>query len=234
MQKTLMLLGCAGTLMLPSLARAQEVPLSPIGSFSVTPYLGLGFQSEYHDAVVEFDDGDRELLRLEPGTGIVIGVQAGYRVGSSLTAQANLSYSAPAAEYVEDNEVRPSVDVKTILFELGVLHDLSTFPVGANVASFLVGGGLSLTFHSFDPFQWDDVFIEPSSTSFGVHGLAALDIPLASKLTFRGQVKLTVTSLALGDLNDKIALAEGNLIVNPLDGGIGTYLVLSAGVTIRP
>ncbi len=46
-------------------------------------------------------------------------------------------------------------------------------------------------------------------------------------------MKLTASSLSLGDLNDKIALAEGDPIVNPLDGGISTYFVLSAGVTIR-
>ena len=233
MNKSFLLLVSAAVLLLPGPARAQAVPLSPLGSFWVTPYVGVGFQGEYHDAVVQFADGDRELLRLEPGSAIVYGVHAGYRSGTALTVQASLSLSVPEATYVEDNNIRPKVDLKTTQFDLGLLYDLSTFPVAGRIAPFLIGGGLSFTFHSFDPFRWDDDFIEPSSTSIGVHGLAALDIPLAPKLSLRGQAKLTATSLSLGDLNDKIGLAEGTAIANTLDGGISTYLVLSAGLTFR-
>ncbi len=173
------------------------------------------------------------MLRLDPGTAIVYGVQAGYRTGMAVTLQANLSYSVPEATYVEDNNTRPSVDVKTTQLELGLLYDVSTLPIADKIAPFLIGGGLSLTFHSFDPFQWSGDFIQPSTTSIGAHGLVALDIPLAPKVSLRGQAKLTASKLALGDLNDKIAFADGNAIVSSLDGGISTYFVLSAGLTFR-
>lgn len=233
MKRMFLLLACAGVLLLPGQGWAQTAPLSPLGSFWLTPYLGIGFQGEYHDAVVQFADGDRELLRLDPGSAIVYGVQAGLRTGTAVTVQANLTYSVPKARYIEDTDIRPNVDLKTTQLELGLLYDVSTFPIGGKIAPFLIGGGLSLTFHSFDPFRWDDVFIQPSSTSIGVHGLAALDIPLAPKVSLRGQAKLTASSLALGDLNDKIAFAEGTAIASSLDGGISTYFVLSAGLTFR-
>ncbi len=233
MKTRFLLLACAGVLLLPGQGWAQVTPVSRLGSFWVTPYLGVGFQGEYHDGIIEFANGDRELLRLDPGSAIVLGVQAGYRTGTAVTLQLNLAYSAPEARYIEDNNIRPSVDVKTTQLELGLLYDLSTFPIADKIAPVLIGGGLSLTFHSFDIFRWDDTFIEPSSTSIGVHGLAALDIPLAPKISLRGQAKLTASSLALGDLNDKIAFAEGTAIVNSLDGGIATYFVLSAGLTFR-
>ena len=233
MKNRFLLLACAGVLLLPGQGWAQTTPSSPLGSFWVTPYLGVAFQGEYHDGLVQFADGDIELLRLDPGSALVYGVQAGYRTGMAVTLQANLSYSVPEARYIEDNNIRPGVDVKTTQLELGLLYDLSTFPIADKIAPFLIGGGLSLTFHSFDPFQWSGDFIQPSSTSIGVHGLAALDIPLAPKISLRGQAKLTASSLALGDLNDKIAFAEGTAIVNSLDGGISTYFVLTAGLTFR-
>lgn len=193
----------------------------------MTPYIGIGFQGEYHDAIVQFTDGNLELLRLEPKSAIVYGVTAGIRAGTAWTVQANLSTSTPEATYVEDNNVRPNMDVRTTQVELGLLYDLSTFDVGEKIAPFMVGGGLSLMLHSFDPFQWDGTLIEPSSTSIGAHGLAALDLPLSPKVSLRGQAKLTVTSLSLGDLNDKIGFAEGTAILNPLDGGLSTYMVIS-------
>ncbi len=101
MKKSFLLVTSAAALLLPGLlpgsARAQAVPLSPLGSFWLTPYVGVGFQGEYHDAVVQFADGDRELLRLEPGNAIVYGVHAGYRSGTVLTMQASLSLSVPEA-----------------------------------------------------------------------------------------------------------------------------------------
>ena len=231
---SLLLVGILGIALVPTYAGAQAPSPSPVGSFCIAPYLGVGFQSEYHDGLVQFADGDLELLTLDPGSGVVFGARAGYRFAPSWTAQANLGYSKSDAQYVEDGTIRPDVGLSTTQLELGVLYDMGSFPVGGKSAQFFLGGGLSLTFHSFDPFQWDGTFIEPSSTSLGVHGVVGLDIPLTPMLSLSSQAKLTVTSLSLGDLNDKIALAEGEAIVQPLDGGIGTYFVLSVGVTIRP
>lgn len=232
-RNTFVILGCVGALLLPSSAGAQSTPLSPIGSFWVTPYLGIGFQGEYYDDVVQFSDGGTDFLRINPGSGLVYGVQLGYRFRPSWTLQVNVASSAPDAEYVEDLRLRPDVELRTSQLEVGVLYDLSTFPVGGKIAPFLLGGGLSLTFHSLDRFTWGGQFVEPSSTSIGVHGLAALDIPLAPKVSLRGQAKFAVISLSLGDLEEKIAFAEDGGVTATLDSGITTYLVISAGVTVR-
>ncbi len=51
------------------------------------------------------------------------------------------STSTPEATYVEDNDVRPDVDLRTTQLELGLLYDLSTFPVAGKIAPFMIGGG---------------------------------------------------------------------------------------------
>ena len=76
--------------------------------------------------------------------------------------------------------------------------------------------------------------IRPSATSIGAHALAALDIPLAPRLTFHGQAKLTLTPLSRGDLEEKIAAAEGGGVTATLDGGTSTYFQLLVGAAYRP
>ncbi len=230
---TFLLLGFAGGLLLPASAGAQSTPLSPIGSFWVTPYLGVGFQGTYYDDVVQFSDGGMDFLKIDPGSALVYGVQLGYRHRSTWTVNLNVATSSPDAQYVEDLELRPDVDLRTTQLEVGLLYDLSSFPVGGKIAPFLIGGGLSLTFHSLDRFTWGGNFIEPSNTSIGVHGLAALDIPLVPKVSLRGQAKLAVISLSLSDVEEKIAIAEGGGVTATLDSETTTYFVISVGVTVR-
>lgn len=231
------LLGCAA-LFLPGPAfaqarRAMRV-LEPLGQFWVTPYLGVGFQNRYYDGVVRFSDGSTKFLTIDPGTDIVFGAQVGYRFRRAWTLYGNVATSSPDAGYVENLNLRPDVGLRTTQVEGGVLYDLRTFPVGGKIAPFSIGGGLSLTVHSLHRFTWDGNFIEPSTTSVGVHGLAALDIPLAPKLSLRGQAKLTLSRLARGDLEDKIAFAEGGGVTGRLDGKTLANFLISGGVTIRP
>ncbi len=232
-RNTFVILGCAGALLLSSSAGAQSIPLSPIGSFWVTPYLGIGFQGEYYDDFVQFSDGGSDFLTINPGSGLVYGVQLGYRFRPSWTLHVNLATSSPDAEYKRDLKPQGDVELRTSQLEVGVLYDLSTFPVGGKIAPFLLGGGLSLTFHSLNRFRWKREVIEPSTTSIGVHGLAAIDIPLAPRVSLRGQAKFAAISLSLGDLEKKIAVAEPGDVTATLDSGTTTYLVISAGVTFR-
>ncbi len=113
MKNRFLLLACAGVLLLPGQGWAQAAVVSPLGSFWLTPYLGVGFQGEYHDAIVLFADGDTELLRLDPGSALVYGVQAGLRTGSAVTVQAHLSYSVPEARYIEDNNRNLTAALRT-------------------------------------------------------------------------------------------------------------------------
>lgn len=202
-------------------------------SLWVTPYLGIGVQGEYYDGVVQFSDGGTDLLRIDPGTGLVIGAQLGYRFRPALTLHVNVATSSPDADYVEDGTLRPDVELETTQLEAGLLYDLGSFPVAGAIAPLFIGGGLSLTFHSVDRFSWDGNVVQPSTTSIGVHGLIGLDVPVGPRVSVRGQGKVSVSPLARGGLEEKIALAEGGGVTASVDGGTSSYFVLSAGVTIR-
>jgi hypothetical protein len=129
--------------------------------------------------------------------------------------------------------LRPNVGLRSTQIEGGALYDLSTFPVAGKIAPLSVGGGLSLTIHTLNRFTWGGTFIQPRTTSLGVHGIAALDLPVAPKVSVRGQAKLVLSRLATGNLETKIAFAEGGGVTARLDTRTLTYLVISGGVTIR-
>lgn len=223
-----LLLPCSGSAQVKSAASA----LHPLGSVWITPYLGVGFQGKYYDGIVRFSNGATDRLTIDPGSAIVYGVALGYRFERAMSLNFNLATSSPDAQYVEGTTLRPNVGLRTTQLEAGLLYDLSQFPVANKIAPFAVGGGLTLTFHSVNRFTWGGTFIEPHTTSVGVHGLAMLDIPLAPNVSLRGQGKLTVSRLARRDLENKLAFAEG-VPSATVDGGTQSYFVLSAGVTLR-
>ena len=233
-QKVAGLASLLALFLLPNAARAQSTPESTMGSFWITPYLGVGFQGEYYDDFVQFSDGGTDFLTIDSRKRIVFGVEMGYRLQESWSLRFNLGTASPDAQYVEDLSLRPEAELKTTQFEMGLLYDLGTFPVGDKVAPFQIGGGLSATFHSLDRFSWDGGFINPRATSFGVHGLAAVDIPLGPKLSLRGQGKLSVTPLSFDDLEDKISAAEGGGVKANLESHTMTDIVFSVGLSIRP
>jgi opacity protein-like surface antigen len=232
-----------GVLLLPSLAAAQarpetrapqtRAPQAAQGIW-VAPYIGFGVQSAYYDGVVQFSDGSSAFLTVDPGTSAVLGMQLGYRFNPKWTLQVNLSTSSPNAAYIEDLAPRPDKSLRTNQFEAGVLYDATSFRVGRNKAPLSIGGGLSLTSHSMKQFTWNGNAIRPSTTSLGAHGLAALEIPLAPKLNFRGQAKVSVTPLALGDLEKKIAAAEGGGVTASLDSKTSIAFQMLFGVSYRP
>lgn len=231
------LIAC-GALLLPSSASSQSRPQprasKPAGAIWVAPYIGVGFQSSYYDDVVQFSDGSSDFLMVDPGTSVLLGLQLGYRFSPKWTLHLNASTSSPNAEYIEDLTPRPDNDLRTTQFEAGLLHDVAALRVGRDNAPLSIGGGLSMTSHSLRRFTWNGNAIRPSTTSVGAHGLAALDIPLAPKLNFHGQAKVSVTPLSLGDLEDKIAAAEGGGVTASLDAGTSTNFQLLFGVAYRP
>lgn len=91
-----------------------------------------------------------------------------------------------------------------------------------------------MTSHSLKRFTWNGNAIRLGTTSIGAHGLATLDIPVAPKLNFHGQAKLSLTPLSLGDLEEKIAAAEGGGLTATLDAGTSTYFQMLFGVAYRP
>lgn len=229
----------SGLLLLPNLADAQARRSRPQatkqpGNVWIAPYIGIGFQNAYYDGVVQFSDGSSEFLTVDPATSVLAGAQFGYRFSPKWTLHVNVSTTSPSAEYIEDLTPRPDNSLRTNQFEVGLLHDAASFRVGRDQAPIAIGGGLSVTNHSLKRFTWDGNAIRPSTTSIGAHGLAALEIPLAPKLNFRGQAKVSVTPLSLGDLEEKIAAAEGGAVTASLDGGTSVAFQMLFGVSYRP
>jgi hypothetical protein len=226
-------------LMLPGAADAQarpqaRTPQQRSSGVWVAPYIGVGFQSNYYDGVVQFSDGGTDFLTVDPGSTALIGLQIGYRVSPKWTLHGNISTASLNAQYIEDLTPRPDSDLRTTQIEAGALYDVGALRLGKDKAPISVGGGLSLTTHSMKQFTWNGNAIRPSTTSLGAHALAALDIPLAPKLTFHGQAKLSVTPLSLGDLEEKIAAAEGGGLTASLDAGTSSYFQLLFGAAYHP
>jgi len=215
-------------------ARQQARAPKPAGSLWVAPYFGAGFQSSYYDDAVLFSDGSSQFLTVDPGSSVLIGLQLGYRVSPKWTLHLNASTSSPTAEYIEDLEPRPDNNLRTTQIDAGLLYDVAAFQLGREKAPISVGGGLTLTSHSLKQLTWNGNAIRPSTTSVGLHGLAALEIPLASKINFRGQAKMSVSPLSLGDLEERIAAAEGGGVTASLDAGTSTSFQMLFGVAYRP
>ena len=224
-------------LLLPGVAGAQARTPTPAprrtSAVWIAPYLGLGFQSAYYDGVVQFSDGGSDFLTVDPGTSVILGAQLGYRFNPKWTLHLNVSTASPNATYVEDLTPRPDVDLRTTQFEAGLLYQVTTFRVGRETTPLAVGGGLSLTSHSVKRFTWNGNAIRPATTAAGAHALAALDIPLGPKLDFHGQAKLSVTPLSLGDLEEKLAAAQGGGVTAALDAGTSMYFQFVFGVAVR-
>lgn len=228
-----------GVLLLPNLAdaqarRAQPNPSGQHGKLWIAPYIGFGFQSAYYDDVVQFSDGTSEFLTVDPGSSVLAGAQFGYRFNPKWTLHVNVSTTATSAEYIEDLAPRPDNSLRTNQLEAGLLYDAASLRVGRDRAPLAIGGGLSVTNHSLKRFTWNGNAIRPGSTSIGAHGLAALEIPLASKLNFRGQAKVSVTPLSLGDLEEKIAAAQGGAVTASVDPGTSIAFQMLFGVSYRP
>lgn len=225
--------------MVPGSAGAQartqtRAPQPPSSGLWVAPYFGAGFQSAYYDGVVQFSNDSTAFLTVDPGTSVVLGIQLGYRLSPKWTLRGNISTASPSAEYIEDLQLRPENNLRTTQIEAGILYDAASLRVGRDKAPLSVGGGLSLTSHSIKNFIWNGNAIRPSATSIGAHALAALDIPLAPRLSLHSQAKLSMTPLSRGDLEEKLAAAEGGSVTATLDGGTSTYFQLLVGAAYRP
>jgi hypothetical protein len=230
----------AGTvLLLPAAAQSQArtpAPARPAAASRlwIAPYFGAGFQNNYYDGLVQFSDASSAFLTLDPGTSTVLGVQLGYRLSPKWSVQGSLSTAAPNASYIENLTLRPDQHLRTTQIDAGLLYDAAALRVGKDKAPITIGGGLSLTSHSIKNFLWNGNTIRPGATSVGAHVVAGLDIPLAPKVSFHSQAKLSLTPLSRGDLEEKIGAAQGGGVTATLDGGTSTYFQLNLGAAYRP
>ncbi len=215
--------------LLSSAAVADEESQPSRGRLTITPYVGLVFQSEYYEDFVLFRGEDPEFLLIEPETGPALGLDLAYLFTPKLAGYVQLSYLSTEARYIEDDNLRPDVDFDMLRLEAGVRYTLAS--LGAKRAPLFGGGGLSFTSHSVDNMRWDDRPVEASATSVGVHALLGIDYPVGSSLSLRGALKLSFTPLNLDELENEIAQAERELA--ELDGETSRVLELQFGLTIH-
>jgi hypothetical protein len=199
--------------------------------FRVTPLVGLGVWGDYYQGPVLFSDGDRDFLEIEPDAGVTVGLQLSYYLTERLAVYVGATYASPDADYVEDRNVRPDIELKTLDVDLGVLFDVARFG-SVTPSTFALGGGLSVVSHSPEGMVWDGERIEPTTTSLGVHGLGALDLGLTALLALRVQLELGVVALRLDDLEEALAFADNEAAAD-LDSEAVTYAQASIGLTLR-
>jgi hypothetical protein len=222
--RTLYITTLLATLSIATTVRAE--PAAP-RRFTLGVLVGLGAQSEYHDGPVRFSDGDVDFLSVDPGPSLQLGLSAAYLFGERLAGNLTLWYGNSDANYIENDNFRPDLEVSTTAIDLGVTYQI----VSTRKVRFAAGGGLTLAFQSVDRMVWDDNLIEPSTSAIGLHGLGVLDVPLTERVAFRALLRLGLSSPQLGDLEDELARAEGEAGADA-EGDSRTDVMLAAGVAI--
>lgn len=215
----------------PNFASAQNSTKTTHQKTWLSPSIGFGSQGTFYNGIISFSDSSVDFLMIDPGSAFTLGLEIGHRFQPSLTGYFSLSTSLAGARYIEDLTVRPKLDLRTTRFEFGILHDIGKIKSGPTWIPIQVGGGLSLVSTKLKNFTWDGILISSSSTSLGFHGLGALEIPFGPNTSFRGQIRLNFTSPSYGDLEKKIAAAEGGGVTASMDSGWITDLGIRAGVS---
>lgn len=186
---------------------------------------GVSNQSKYVESAVAFSDGGIDFISIQPETGLSIGLCAGYRFTPRVTGYLALIYANADADYVEDGNFRPQVEVATTTLDAGALFSATAgpkFELG-------VGGGISLASQDLDGARWNGNPIGSSTSAFGLHLLVAADFPVSANTSIRGQFRLAFLSQNLSDLEQDLAVADGELS-SRVDEDTITDLGLAAGV----
>jgi hypothetical protein len=217
----------AGAVLLLSSTPARGGPAPARARFSLTPHMGIVAESEYVEGPVQFSNGDVDFISIDPDTGLLVGLDVGYRFGERLSGFVALSYATADAGYVEKDNLRPDVDLDTVRIQPGLLFDVASF----GSTTLAIGGALSFDFVSVDRLVWHDRLVHPDTTEVGLLGLAALDVGLTNRLSLRAQLGLEVSHPFLGDLEDNLALAEGERGAD-IDADTRTALLLGVDLAI--
>lgn len=199
----------------------------PAAKVSLTPHLGVVGESRFVDGPVAFSDGGVDFIRIDPDTGILLGLEIGVLFRPKLRGVLALSYASADATYFEDNELRPDLDIDTIRIQPGVM--VTVLQAGKTDLAF--GGGLTIARYAIDNMIWNDTVISPGSTSIGLFGAGALDVALTPKVAFHTHLALELNRPAYGDLEDALAFAD-NEAGATVDHDGRTALVFVVGVAI--
>ena len=75
-------------------------------TLSITPHVGVVSESAFVDGLVRFSDGDTDFISIEPRTGILLGVELGYRFRPKVSGVLALSYTTASVRYIEKDNFR--------------------------------------------------------------------------------------------------------------------------------
>lgn len=199
----------------------------PAGRFFLTPHLGVTSESDFVDGAVRFSDGDVDFISIEPGNGLLLGIEFGYTFGSKLDGILALSYATADARYIENGDLRPDANIDTIRIQPGVMYNV----VDNGKVGVAVGGGVTLARLSLDRVVWNDRSVNAASTALGVFGAGGLDVSLSPRASLHVHLALEVTRPSYGDLEDGLAFADGE-VASKVDHDLRQALLLALGVTI--
>lgn len=205
-------------------AIAQEAP--PPATFSITPHVGVVSESAFVDGLVLFSDGDTDFISVEPSTGLLLGVELGYRFRPKLSGVLALSFTTASARYIEKDNVRRDAGVSTIRLQPGVMFDV----VSSGAVNVAVGGGLTIARVSFEDIIWNDRRVDPSSTMIGLFGAGGVDIAFSRRASFHAHLALELNKPSYGDFEDGLARADGEAGAE-VDHDLRTAVILAVGVT---
>lgn len=187
---------------LGSTALAQEAAPA---SFVLTPHLGLTTESDVVSGAIRFSDGDIDFISIEPDTGLLLGIELGYRFRPKLMGVLALSYAMADAQYIEDTNFRPDVSIDTIRIQPGVMATI----LSAGALDLSIGGGLTFARIAIDDLVWNDRLVAATSTAIGLFGAAGIDVPFSRRASFHAHLALELTKPAYDDLEDSLAFADG-------------------------
>lgn len=208
----------------PRPATGQSTPRA--GRFFLAPHLGIASDSDYVDGAVRFSDGSVDFISLEPETGLLVGLELGYAFGPTLDGVLVLSYATADARYIEDGELRPDAEIDTIRIQPGVMVNVvDNGKIGVGV-----GGGLTIARVSLDRVFWNGRPVDADSTAIGLFGSAGLDVGISPRASFHAHLALEVTRASYGDLEGRLAVADGEA-GSEVDGDLRQALLLAVGVT---
>lgn len=209
----------------PSPANAQGDEAA--GRFFITPHLGVTSESDFVDGAVRFSDGGVDFISIEPGTGLLLGVELGYTFGPKLDGVLTLSYATADARYIEDGRLRPDASIDTIRIQPGVMYSV----FDNDKVDISVGGGLTIARLSLDRMVWNDRAVNAASTAIGVFGAGGLDVALSARASLHVHLALEVTRPSYGELEERLAFADGEA-ASEVDHDLRQALLLAVGVTI--
>lgn len=214
-------------------------------AWSVSPTVGITFHGNYYDdeVVTTFggsDEIETDVTEIDPGASVRVGGRVGYDFAPGVRFHGGVFGSWPDADVSvgvgEERRVQSDADVRVLEFTGGATVELGD--VTASRLPLYLGGDIGLVNHSFDEIQWEDEFIDPSTTAIRFGARAGVEYPLASRVSLRGELGQTFVWGAYGDFEDEIAAVEARdegleEADTDFEGNSFSFFSLEAGLSLE-